>query len=156
MFGALQLKTRRFINQYTIHLRMPSHKLKKISRNIVNNTKNNLNINKYNKFLFIFETILFVGVIDEFFEGLIMQIDNGIYLNILLLMFSIGILFYIALQFIERVAKGAIIWVVRLNNNKLIRLFVHIIILSFLYYLYAQVFFDTTIALNFNIGLTAS
>jgi hypothetical protein len=132
------------------------NKVKKISDNIVKGTKDTLNINKYNKFLFIFETILLVGVIDEFFEGLIMTIDNGIYLNILLLMLSVGILFYIALQFIERVSKGAIIWVVRLNNNKIIRLFVHIVILSILYYLYAQVFYDTTIGLTFNIGLTAS
>lgn len=85
-----------------------------------------------------------------------MSIDNGIYLNILLLMFSVGILFYVALQFIERVAKGAIIWVVRLNNNKLIRLIVHLVILSFLYYLYAKVFFDVTVGLSFNVGLSVS
>ncbi len=130
------------------------NKFKKISSKIMD--KENLNINKYNRFLFIFETILFVGVIDEYFEGLIMSIDNGIYLNILLLMFSVGILFYVALQFIERVAKGAIIWVVRLNNNKLIRLIVHLVILSFLYYLYAKVFFDVTVGLSFNVGLSVS
>ncbi|MGM5488434.1 MAG: hypothetical protein ACQESG_05785 [Nanobdellota archaeon] len=80
--------------------------------------KRALNINRYNKMFFIFETILLVGVVDEFFESLIMQIDYGIYLNIILLMISI--LFYLALQFIEK--EGAIIWIARLNNNKILRL----------------------------------
>jgi len=118
--------------------------------------KSALNINRYNKLLFILETILFVGVIDEYFESLIMGIDYGIYLNILLLMLSIGILFSLALRFIEPLTKGSIVWIVRLNNNKILRAAVHIVILCLLYYLYAKVFFDTTVSLSFNIGLNAS
>ena len=133
-------------------------KLKKASSERLDRTrtgvKRALNINRYNKMLFIFETILFVGVVDEFFESLIMQIDYGIYLNIILLMISIGILFYLALQFIEKVAKGAIIWIVRLNNNKILRFFVHALILFGLFWLYAKVFFGVHLHLIFNVGLS--
>ncbi len=118
--------------------------------------KDTLNINRYNKWLFIFETILLVGVIDEYFETVIMGLNQSIYVHILLLMLSIGILFSLALRFIEPVAKGGIIWIVRLNNNKILRAVVHILILSVLYYLYARVFFDTSVSLSFNIGLNAS
>jgi len=118
--------------------------------------KSALNINRYNKYLFILETILLVGVLDEYFESLIMGIDYGIYINILLLMLSIGILFSLALRFIEPIAKGSITWVVRLNENKILRFIVHVVILCLLYYLYAQVFFDTTVSLSFNIGINAT
>ncbi|PLW80487.1 hypothetical protein C0585_02215 [Candidatus Woesearchaeota archaeon] len=114
------------------------------------------NINTYNKKLFVFETILLVGVIDEFFEGLIMKLDYGIYLNIILLMLSIGILFYFALTFIEKVSKGAIVWLVRLNDNKILRFLVHAVILFILFCMYAKVFYGTNINLVFNIGLNAS
>lgn len=114
------------------------------------------NINRYNRYLFIFETILLVGVIDEFLEGLIMQLDYGIFLNIALLMFSIGVLFYFALQFIERLGKGTIIWIVRLNKNKILRVAAHIVILALLFYLYAKVFYGTELGLVLDIGVTTS
>ncbi len=117
--------------------------------------KNGLNINRYNKFLFIFETILLIGVIDEFFETLIMGLELSIYSHILLLMLSIGTLFYFALMFIEKVAKGTITWLVRLNSNKILRFIVHVIILYIIFILYARVFFDTNISLVFNLGLSA-
>lgn len=144
----------------TPSMRQRMQRFKKVSTERLDQTrngvKNALNINRYNKMLFIFETILLVGVIDEFFEGLIMMVDYGIYLNILLLMLSIGILFYIALQFIEKVAKGTIIWIVRLNNNKILRFFVHALILFGLFWLYAKVFFGVHLNLIFNVGLSAA
>ena len=135
-------------------------RFKKVSAKKLEDThkgvKRTLNINRYNKYLFIFETILLVGVIDEYFESLIMQLDYGIFLNIILLMLSIGILFYFALQFIERLGKGTIIWIVRLNQNKILRIAAHILILAALFYFYAQVFYGTKIGIVFDFGLTAS
>lgn len=134
-------------------------KLKKKSAERFDHTrtgmKKALNINRYNKMLFIFETILFIGVVDEFFESLIMKIDYGMYLNIILLMLSIGVIFAFALKFIERVARGAIIWIVRLNNNKILRFFVHALILFGLFWLYAKVYFGVNVHLVFNVGLQA-
>jgi len=118
--------------------------------------KKGLNINRYNKMLFIFETILLVGVIDEFLEIQILKLDFGLYVNIALLMVTLGILFYFAFHIVEKAAKSTIVWIVRLNNNKILRFLVHVIILSFLYYLYAKIFFSTTIGLTFNLGLNAS
>ena len=71
-------------------------------------------------------------------------------------MLSIGILFAFALQFIEKVARGAIIWIVRLNSNKILRFIVHALILSALFWLYAKVFFGVQVDLIFDIGLNAS
>ena len=112
-----------------------------------------LNINRYNRYLFMLETILLVGVIDEYFESLIMKVNYGVYLNILLLMLSIGVLFSFALKLIEPIARGTISWLVRLNDNKILRAVVHIAILYFLFCLYARVYFGLTISLVFNIGL---
>lgn len=135
-------------------------KIKKVSvqkiASIKKGVRDTTNINRYNKYLFIFETILLVGVIDEFLESLIMKLDYGIYLNIVLLMLSIGILFYFALQFIEKLGKGTIIWIVRLNKNKILRIATHVLILSVLFYFYAKVFYSTEIGIVFNFGLTAS
>jgi hypothetical protein len=115
-----------------------------------------LNINRYNKYLFILETILLVGVVDEFFEGLIMGLNVGLYLHVFLLMFSIGVLFVFALALIEKIGKGTIVWLVRLSNNKILRVVFHVLILCGLFYLYAKVFFGVEIGLVFNIGLNAS
>ena len=41
------------------------------------------NINRYTRYLFVLETILFVGVASEYFEQIIMDIDFGMYINIL-------------------------------------------------------------------------
>ena len=137
-------------------------RLKKVKKNSVKNIesakkgiKSGLNINRYNKYLFIFETILLVGVIDEFFETLIMGLNISTYLHIVLLMVSIGTLFYFALMFIERFSKGTIMWLVKLNQNKVLRFLVHVIILYILFYLYAKVFFGLNISLVFNVGLNA-
>jgi hypothetical protein len=141
-------------------LKQKVRKFQKASGKAVDATKKGVakftNINRYNKYLFIFETILFVGVIDEFFEGVITGFNLGIYLHILLLMFSIGILFTIALNVIESITKGTIVWLVRLSNNKILRVVVHLIIFAILFYLYGKVFFDTNISLSFNIGLNAT
>ena len=117
--------------------------------------KKGLNINRYNKNLFILETVLLIGALDEFFESLILKLDFGIYLNVLLVMLSVGVLFTLAFNFIEKYMKGIIIWMVRVSNNKIIRFAVHLIILGVLFYLYAQIFFNVKIGLVFNVGLSA-
>jgi hypothetical protein len=85
-----------------------------------------------------------------------MKFDAGFYINVLLLMLSIGVLFTFALGFIEKVAKGAITWIVRLNDNKILRIAVHIIILAVLFYLYSKVYFGVEVGLDFSIKITAN
>ena len=114
------------------------------------------NINRYNRYLFILETILLVGVVDEYFESLITGLNISIYFHILLLMFSIGVLFVVALKVIEKIGKGTIVWLVRLSSNKILRLIAHIVILSLLFCLYGKVFFGTDISLSFNVALNAT
>jgi len=149
-------------NKETIHSRIKKAKKKagkKISKAVTatkTETKKALNINRYNKYLFILETILFIGVLDEFLESLILKVDFGIVINTILLMASIGILFSWALLLIEPIMKGTIIWLVRLNNNKILRVIVHVIILSLLFCLYAKVFFGTNLSLSVDVGLNMS
>lgn len=133
--------------------------IKKKTVKTIDATKNGIkkvsNINRYNRKLFILETILFIGVLDEYMESLILKVDAGFYINVILLMASIGILFTFALKFIEKVAKGAITWIVRLNDNKILRVAVHILILGILFYLYSKVYFDVELGLDFSINITA-
>lgn len=114
------------------------------------------NINTYNKWLFIFETVLFVGVLDEFLEGKLLDLDLGLYVNVAILMLMTGTLFTFAFRFIERYTQKTISWLVRLNSNKILRLFVHLVIISLLFYLYAKVFFEVNLSLVLDIGVSAS
>ncbi|MBT3720028.1 hypothetical protein HN789_02985 [archaeon] len=132
---------------------------KKVTKKIdetVNNTKKALNINKYNKWLFIFETFLFVGVLDEFIENLILSINLNILFHVILIMLSVGILFTAAFSIIEPLTKKILAWLVRINSNKIVRILMHIIILSVLYYLYAFVFFGAKLQLTFNVAINAT
>jgi hypothetical protein len=135
-------------------------KLKKKSSEKIQNAKKNvsskLNINKYNKWLFIFETILFVGVIDEYFEGLILSLNIDFYWHVLLLMISVGVLFTLLFRYIEPLTKKILVFLVRINTNKLVRIIMHIIILSILFYLYSQVFFGKTISIDFSFSVNAT
>jgi len=135
-------------------------KLKKASSKKLEQTtkgvQSTLNINRYNKLLFIFETILLVGVVDEFFEGVVTGLSLNIYLHVLLLMLAVGILFTLAFSFLEPWTKKLIVWTVRINQNKILRFLMHVIILAVLYYFYAKVFFGTTIGINFSLGLSAN
>jgi len=115
--------------------------------------KNTLNINKYNKLLLVFETVLLVGVIDEYLEGVILAQDMSIYLHVLTLMLLVGFIFTFAFSIIEPIIKKWVAWTIRFNRNKLIRVIIHVLILSILYYLYAQVFFGTTIQPDIGIVL---
>jgi len=134
---------------------MPIKKIGKIERT-KKAVKNTLNINKYNKWLFIFETILLIGVLDEYLEGFILGLEIDIYWHILLLMILIGTLFTFAFSVIEPWTKKIITWTIRINQNKVLRTLMHIIILGFIYFLYAKVFFATNIGITFDVGLNIS
>ena len=105
--------------------------------------KDTLNINKYNKWLFIFETILLVGVLDEYLEGLLLGLNLNIYLHILITMVFVGVLFTLAFSVLEPWTRKIITWTIRINQNKILRVAIHIIILVVIYFLYAKVFFAT-------------
>ncbi len=112
--------------------------------------------NRCSKWVFVFETILFVGVLDEYLESLITNLSINFYLHVLLFMLSIGILFTLAFSVIEPWTKELIIWTVRLNENPAVKFIVHLLILGLLYWLYAKVFFGKTIDIDVNIGINAS
>ena len=124
------------------------------AKRIVKGTKRTLITNKYSKWLFVFETVLFVGVVDEYLESLITNLSIDFYLHVLLLMLSIGVLFTLTFSVIEPWTKELIIWTIRLNESKAVKFAVHLIILGLLYWLYAKVFFGRTIAVDLNIGVS--
>lgn len=124
-------------------------------KRVVKGAKRTLSINKYSKWLFVFETVLFVGVGDEYLESLITNLSVNFYLHVLLLMLSMGILFTLAFSVIEPWTKELIIWTIRLNESKAVKFVVHVIILGLLYWLYAKVFFGRTIDIDIDIGLSA-
>ncbi len=104
------------------------------------------NINRYNKYLFVFETVLAVGVIDEFFEGVVTGLQLNFYLHVLILMLAVGLLFTAAFRFLEPLTKGTVVWLVRFNKNKFVRVLVHALILGSLFYFYSLVFFNTQLS----------
>ncbi|MFH1590872.1 MAG: hypothetical protein ABIC95_03005 [archaeon] len=115
--------------------------------------KQSTNINRYNKYLFILETILLVGVVDEYVENLIIGWTLGVYLNTLLIMIAIAIMFSLALRIIEPLARGTVTWLVRLTSNKVVRVTMHVVILCIIFYLYGKVFFGVDVGIDFSVGL---
>jgi hypothetical protein len=94
-----------------------------------------------NRFLFIVETLLLVGVIEEFIESYVMRMDQSVYMTVLMLMLLIGVLFYFALGLIQGIAGGAILFIVSINKSRALRLIVHACIFACLFYLYLIVYF---------------
>ena len=137
---------------------MPRKKktFKKKLESVQKSVKDGLNINKYNKWLFIFETVLLVGVLDEFLEGVILDLPISFYWHVALVMLCIGIVFSAAFIFIEKYAKKIVIGIIRFSNNKLVRIILHLAIIAIIFYLYARVFFGTKVALDIAIGVTAT
>ena len=118
--------------------------------------KKDLNINTWNKYLFIFETILFIAVIEEFLEGKITNLEMQLFPHILLVMLLVGTSFTGAVRLVEPILKGSVTKIVRFSNNKIIRITVHVLILFGLFVLYGLVYFDTLIKPMLSIGLATS
>ncbi|MCP3682874.1 MAG: hypothetical protein GY861_09310 [bacterium] len=122
---------------------------------IKDNVKKGVNINTYNKYLFIFETVLFVAVVEEFIEIKMLALDINLYLNILLVMLLVGTSFTGLIFVLEPFLKGTITKVVRFSNSKIVRVVLHSVILFVLFLLYAFVYFGEKITPAISIGLNA-
>ena len=127
----------------------------KTKKKIVAEVKKDININTYNKYLFIFETVLLVGVIEEFIEGYVLGLDLQLFLHMFLVMVLVGTSFTGAIAFVEPLLKGSITWIVRFGKNKIVRVGVHAAILFGLFFLYGLVYFGTKVTPAVSIGLTA-
>jgi hypothetical protein len=111
----------------------------------IKNMKKEFNINRYNKYLFIFETVLLIGLLENYLSEIILELNINVYLNVLLIMLSIGFLFTLAFRFLEPLARDTIVWLVRFNENKILRIVAHALILICLFYLYTLAYFDVVI-----------
>jgi len=127
----------------------------KTKQKIKDNLKKSVNINTYNKYLFLFETILFIGAIEEFIETKVLALETNFYISVILIMLLIGTAFTFAVVFLEPKVRNLITWIVRASTNRVIRVVVHSIILFGLFLLYAFVYFGAKLMPVFSFGLKA-
>ena len=125
----------------------------KTKEKIKDNLKKSVNINTYNKYLFLFETILFIGAIEEFVETKVLALDINMYLDILIIMVLVGTSFTGAVIILEPKLRNLITWIVRASSNRVIRVVVHSVILFGLFLLYAFVYFGAKLMPVFSFGL---
>jgi len=107
--------------------------------------KKDLNINTYNKYLWVFETVLLVGVVEEYIEGYVVDLNIPFVFNVILVMLLIGTAFTLLIRFTEPLFKGILVWMVRFRNEKQVRFILHAGILFGLFCLYAFVYFDAIV-----------
>ncbi len=105
--------------------------------------KKDVNINTYNKYLWVFETILLVGAVEEFIEGKVVALDIDFNLNVILVMLLVGTAFTLAVRFTEPLFKKSVTLLVRIRESKALRVALHASILFGLFLLYSWVYFDT-------------
>lgn len=129
---------------------MPAKRIKKKTfftkrrkERIVHEIKKDLNINTWNRYLFILEAILFVGAIEEYIEGWVTSLDMNFNLHVILIMLLIGTSFLFAVERLEPLVRRVFEYVVRFRSNKAFRFGIHATIMVFLFILYSLVYFNT-------------